>query len=97
MTSSYRLPHSPRSPEHRRYLCVDAVAALDMEALHSLVCRHGATANDVTLAAAQTDRTTDELAQALAAWLPTTDVTVGEAARLIGTLSQPPLPLDLEF
>lgn len=86
----------PANPAHRRDMCVDAVAELDMTALYVLVCRWHATVDDITAAADQTDRTADEISAALAAWVATDaadGLTPCEAGRLITTLTQPSLEL----
>lgn len=97
MAMGTTVPHSPRNIHHRRYLCIDAVSRLDMDALYDLICHHSANLNDITLAAEQTGRSIDELADALRVWLPTADLSLREIDRLTATLTQPPLPLDLEF
>lgn len=84
----------PANPAHRRDMCVDAVAELDMTALYQLVCRHHATVEDITAAAEQTDRTADEISAALAAWVLTDaadGLTPCETGRLVTTLTQPSL------
>lgn len=93
--TAHKPPSTPRNPDHRRYLCIDAVAALNMDALYDLICRHRATPNDITLAAAQTNRSIDDLADALQAWLPTANISVRETDRMIATLTQPTLDLEI--
>jgi len=92
---SRRIPDAsmprPENPAHRYQKCVDAVAALDMDALFQLVCRFHAGADDITRAAAQTDRATEEISAALAAWLPGVAVTKRQTNRLVNTLAQPSL------
>lgn len=86
----------PANPAHRRDMCVDAVADLDMTALYQLVCRWHATVDDITAAADQTDRTADEISAALAAWVATDaadGLTPRETGRLVNTLTQPSLEL----
>lgn len=81
----------PANPSHRYQLVVDAVAELDLDALYQLVCRYSASADEVTRAAAQTDRTTAELAEALRAWLADVAITRPARSRLIVALTQPTL------
>jgi hypothetical protein len=88
----------PANAAHRRDMCIDAVADLDMTALYALVCRFGATVEDITAAAEQTDRTADDVSAALAAWVRTDaadGLTARETGRLVNTLTQPSLELEL--
>ncbi|ONK09230.1 hypothetical protein [Streptomyces sp. MP131-18] len=88
----------PRTAAHRYDLLIDAVSTLDVDALYRLVCRYGATVDEVVAAARQTDRTPDELGEALAAWMAAgagPGWCAHDEARLITTLTQPALPLEL--
>lgn len=90
----------PANPAHRRDMCVDAIADLDMTALYQLVCRYHATTDETTAAAAQAERTTDEISAALAEWLTTdeaAELTKRETNRLVNTLTQPSLISLLEL
>lgn len=92
---SHRFPNGqvprPANPAHRRDMCVDAVADLDIPALYQLVCRYHANTDEVTAAAAQAERTAEEISAALAAWLPSVDITKRQTNRLVNTLTQPSL------
>lgn len=84
----------PANPAHRRDMCVDAVADLDISALYQLVCRYHANTDEVTAAAAQAERTAEEISAALAEWMATDeadDLTKRETNRLVNTLTQPSL------
>ena len=90
----------PANPAHRRDMCVDAIADLDMTALYQLVCRYHATTDETTTAAAQAERATDEISAALAEWLTTdeaAELTKRETNRLVNTLTQPSLISLLEL
>lgn len=90
----------PANPAHRRDMCVDAIADLDMSALYQLVCRWRANADEATAAAAQAERTTEEISAALVAWMASdeaADLTKRDADRLINTLTQPSLISLLEL
>ena len=94
-----RVPR-PANAAHRRDMCVDAVADLDMNALYQLVCRWHATADDITAAASQAERSADEISSALAAWVLTDAadaLTVPETNRLVNVLTQPCLISLLEL
>lgn len=98
-TADGQMPR-PANPEHRYQLCVDAVAELDMNGLYQLVCRHHATADDITRAAAQTERTAEEISAALVGWLATDEaagLTKRETNRLVNALTQPSLISLLEL
>lgn len=81
----------PANPAHRYQLCVDAVADLDMDAIVQLVCRWSANVDEITRAAAQTDRSTEEISAALAAWLTGARIPKRDVNRLVNTLTQPSL------
>lgn len=91
------IPATSSSMSTRRYRCIDAVAALDVDELKTLVCTYWATTDDVSFAVAQTERDHDDLAVALHKWLATATISDRDRIRLVLTLTQPPLPLDLEF
>jgi len=84
---------TPRDVLDRRDMCIDAVAALDMEAIAVLVCSHRATVDDIQLAIAQTGHALDDIIDALATWSEGRwgNLPEAEAARLILTLTQPML------
>jgi|GEM_PF-3611406 len=67
----------PRDPNHRRQLMVDAIAELDMPAVHHLISEHAATTDDVQIAITQTERDQLEIMAAYTIWL---DEKAAEAA-----------------
>lgn len=81
----------PVNAAHRYQLVVDAVAGLDIDALYDLVVTYRASVDEITRAAAQTDRTTAELTAALRDWLAEVAITRPARSRLIVALTQPTL------
>lgn len=81
----------PRDQWHRRQLMVDAIASLDMAAMHTLVTRDAATITDVQQAITQTDRGHDEVMDAYTDWLTVRAVTARAVDRVQAWIRQLPI------